>query len=93
MIIVSVWTTKIFSSRQVALGSRDQSSLPARLAQTQHVAGGIAEGAVADAVELVRRLLQHLATRGADALEGRLMDQASTLTPLPTTVMPPSLTV
>jgi hypothetical protein len=55
---------------RVAPGSRDQCSLPARLAEAQHVAGGIAEGAVADAVWLVDRLLQHLATRGADALEG-----------------------
>src|SRR4029453_14030306 len=51
-------------------GSRDQSSPPARLGEAQHVAGGIAEGAGADAVRHVHRLLQHLATRGADALEG-----------------------
>jgi hypothetical protein len=55
--------------RAGAPGSRDQRSLPARLVEAQHVAGGIAKGAVADAVRLVDRLLQHLGTRGADALE------------------------
>src|SRR6266498_1224679 len=54
---------------RVARGWRDQSSPPARLVEAQHVAGGIAEGAVADTVRLVDRLLQHLGTRGADALE------------------------
>src|SRR5215207_5934699 len=47
-----------------------RSSLLARLAEAQHVAGGIAERAVPDAVELVDRFLKHLSPRGADALEG-----------------------
>jgi hypothetical protein len=69
--ITDGWPTRSCAGASVRRRSsaRDQSSPRARLAEAQHVAGGIAEGAVADAVWLVDRLLQHLATRGADSLE------------------------
>src|SRR5690606_29865071 len=42
------------------------------LVDADHVARGVAEGAVADAVGLVGGFLEHFAAGGADALEGRV---------------------
>src|SRR5215472_18833839 len=42
------------------------------LAEPNEVAGRVAERAVPDAVRLIHRLLQHLATSRPDVLEGRI---------------------
>src|SRR5579864_9528564 len=55
-----------------ALETTPTSSAGEGLGEPEHVARGIAERAVPDAVELVDRLLQHLGPRGADLLERRV---------------------
>ena len=47
-------------------------ALAARLGETEHVAGRVAERAVPHAVGLVDRLLQNLGARRAELLEGRV---------------------
>jgi len=50
--------------------NRQLAPLAAGLGEAQHVAGRIAEGAVADAVGLVDWFLHHFGTCGPDMLEG-----------------------
>src|SRR5690606_7596062 len=57
------------NGRDVRIRHTVSTSLP-RLVDPQQVPGGVPEGAVADAVRLVHRLLEDLAPGGTDLLEG-----------------------
>src|SRR5581483_6856309 len=66
-----VRTRIVFSAMRLKSSPRRRPAAASalRLLEADQVARGVAEGAVADAVELVHRLLEHLAAARPDVLE------------------------